>query len=227
MPWAEAAEVAQRLAHTVFGVRHVRFMLGKAAPGSRSTTARGGKRVLVLSAPPPERNERSGQLAIAPWPAGHAPRLGSSAPHRLCAFRPVARPIGVWSLSARPHRTARRDIRRRFEPITPARRADTAPKASEPRASAAPSIWCGDSRIRASNCLQSRASPTGALVALSRFQASHCRLRGPTGVAGADRTGVIGSWNWREGPGPRPNGTHDWSVRMCDQMQSFNERGAP
>ena len=38
----------------------------------------------------------------------------------------VARLIGVWSLSVRPHRPARRRIRRRFEPITPARRADTA-----------------------------------------------------------------------------------------------------
>ena len=54
-----------------------------------------------------------------------------SAPHCLPPCRPSDRRV---SLSDRPHRTARRDIRRRFEPITPARRADTAPAASESRA---------------------------------------------------------------------------------------------
>ena len=55
------------------------------------------------------------------------------APQRLCACRRDARPIGVSSLSARPHRTARRHIRRHIEPITRACRADTAPNQGQRR----------------------------------------------------------------------------------------------
>jgi hypothetical protein len=73
---------------------------------------------------------------------GFRPSVGRLDPRPDSAFRaawvvrlpPCRRPIGVWSLSARPHGTARRDIRRRFEPMTPARRVDTAPAASESRA---------------------------------------------------------------------------------------------
>ena len=108
-----------------------------------------------------------------------AARSRRSALHRLCACgRVVGFPIGVWSLSARPRRTGRRDSRRRFESITPAHRADTAPTASEARA--APHRRCGRTRqsSRRTGCSRSRAELAGPSALGGRHRRVERDVRG-------------------------------------------------